>query len=177
MELKNINIFAGNENLMRCWEICEAGDLKMFLVNSEYEDTKLSPHQFNLLKEHLMPHITDIPEDADIFSEAVRPDISSILRAGNMESKADISKRVKAAFTKIKGEVNTLEDSGASLLNTAYNRLQLEPYEVHRIIRMAAIIAKLDDPETANIGTHHIAEAIQYRSVDRRIKEKWQHSN
>lgn len=65
-------------------------------------------------------------------------------------------------------EVCELNDAGRSLLKTAMNRLQLSARAYDRILRVSRTVADLSgSPE---IKIEHLAEAIQYRSLDR---ENW----
>lgn len=57
-------------------------------------------------------------------------------------------------------------DAGSeALLRTAITRLGLSARAYHRVLKIARTLADLDAAD--GIGTPHVAEAIQYRSLDR----------
>lgn len=65
-------------------------------------------------------------------------------------------------------EVCAIDEAGQQLLKTAMEKLGLSARAYDRILKVARTIADLDG--AAKIETQHLAEAIQYRSLDR---ESW----
>lgn len=65
-------------------------------------------------------------------------------------------------------ELCMIDDAGSKLLRQAMDRLKLSARAYDRILKVARTIADLDSSE--DIRTEHLAEAIQYRSLDR---ENW----
>ncbi len=120
--------------------------------------------------------------DIQIDVPAVR--FTDMIRDGYQESSQDILLRVEQArilqfnrFRGLKIFSNTqmtsrhikkfckLDEASVSLLSSAIERLALSARAYTKLIKVARTIADLD--AAADIRAQHIAEAIQYRSLDR----------
>lgn len=120
--------------------------------------------------------------DIQIDVPAVR--FTDIIREGSQESSIQILERVELAriiqqerFKGLKIFSNTqmmsrhikkfckLDEASISLLSSAIERMGLSARAYTRLIKVARTIADLDG--VPDIRSHHIAEAIQYRSLDR----------
>jgi magnesium chelatase family protein len=65
-------------------------------------------------------------------------------------------------------EICAISEAARNLLDRAMQKLQLSARAYDRILKVARTVADLSASE--EIKTEHIAEAIQYRSLDR---ENW----
>jgi magnesium chelatase family protein len=67
--------------------------------------------------------------------------------------------------TKQLNEVCRLDEQGHTMLRMAMDELGLSARAYDRILKVSRTLADLE--AAADIGPHHLAEAIQYRSLDR----------
>ncbi len=124
----------------------------------------------------------------DIHVEVVPVPFSKLSEAHKSESSANVRGRVTQArklqekrFQDFPGihcnaqmnsallqKICTVDEEGRELLKTAMERLGLSARAYDRILKVSRTIADLED--SADIAPVHLAEAIQYRSLDR---ENW----
>lgn len=99
-------------------------------------------------------------------SESIR---KRVIRA--RETQAERYKESKGVYanaqmsSKQLKEICTISTAGANLLKTAMERLNLSARAYDRILKVSRTIADLEGSE--DIKPEHLAEAIQYRSLDR----------
>lgn len=124
----------------------------------------------------------------DLHVEVTPVDFDELAKISNTENSASIRKRVIAAReyqqqrfanhhsvycnAQMSGRMlrkySNPDETGNRLLKTAMERLNLSARAYDRILKVARTIADLGQSET--VGSQHLAEAIQYRSLDR---EQW----
>ena len=120
-------------------------------------------------------HIEVTPISYDELSSQVQEETSSSIRDRVVTARKAQKNRYEKLNTPIHSnaqmgsyELQTfcqLDESSRTILKNAMNKLGLSARAYDRIIKVARTIADLDGAE--EIQTQHIAEAIQYRSLDR----------
>ena len=161
---QSINVLGGNENLLRTYEICLSGGLKLFI---QYDKEEITERQLKAIQERISDVITDSIDNADVLVEITRPEFSQIIN-DRIESVENIEKRANKYKITLKEE--TISAASIQLLKVGYDRLNLQPYDIELIIRIAKVIANMDLSE--NIEVQHIAEALQYRANCKKDKNQ-----
>lgn len=123
----------------------------------------------------------------DIQVEVKRPKIEKISSKEKLETSAQIRERVNKARkiqlerykkygihsnaeldAKMIATFCKLDSKGEELLQNAFRKLKLSVRAYERILKVSRTIADLEGKE--NIEFQHVAEAIQYRSLDKFFK-------
>ena len=119
-------------------------------------------------------HIEVTPVPFDKLSDERKAETSVAIRKRVTHAREIQSSRFEAIpnlhynaqmSTKHIREYCALDDTSKALLKNAMERLNLSARAYDRILKVARTIADLDSAES--VAAHHIAEAIQYRSLDR----------
>lgn len=99
-------------------------------------------------------------------SEAVRARVikARLMQEERFKAEKDTYNNAQMSSKKLK-EICIISQVGANLLKTAMERLNLSARAYDRILKVARTIADLGESE--DIKPEHLAEAIQYRSLDR----------
>ena len=119
--------------------------------------------------------VTPVPFD-DLASAPVGENSASVRKRVIIGKKMQVKRFVdhekvfanSQMSTKDLGVYCKLDEQGRMLLKNAMEKLNLSARAYDRIIKVSRTIADLDEAES--IRTEHLAEAIQYRSLDR---ESW----
>lgn len=122
-------------------------------------------------------HLEIAPVEFDNLSSTVKEESSAQIRERVQKAREIQNKRYKgtdvicnARITPdILHEVCVMTDDANSLLRNVFDKLGLSARAYDRILKVSRTIADIDDSEV--IEKKHIAQAVQYRSLDRKY---WQ---
>ena len=164
------NLHNINENISRAIEISFAGNHPIAFVASK---ELIEAFGMGQLKKDIQTITFDFIgrvnraytfEDADIIVGYSDFDMDSYWRCkdNKKETIEDVFKRINEVDKDLKLQI---ENTARALLKTAKIRINLSLSMVEEVIRVANTIAKLD--KASKIRAEHIAEAIQYRVVER----------
>ena len=130
-----------------------------------------TPTQVNRYRSRISGPLLD---RIDIQVEVSNVDYEDLSSTENSETSAEIKKRVNKT-RKLQLEAGMLKkfcplgEEENAILRAAFDNLGLSARAHSRILKVARTIADLEGSE--NIKSEHIAEAIQYRSLDRKYFE------
>lgn len=118
-------------------------------------------------------HVEVTPVNINELSSVKKSEKSSVIRERVIQARNVQLERFSTyeiycnaqMTTKMTNKYCQLDATSQKLLSTAMDKLGLSARAYERIIRTARTIADLDS--CIDIQTHHIAEAIQFRSLDR----------
>lgn len=122
-------------------------------------------------------HVEVTPVEFNELSSSDPGETSSVIRERVIRARQNQYKRfsdLTGVYANAQMDSNLLkkicriEKAGTVILKTAMEKLNLSARAYDRILKVSRTIADLDDQE--EIKTEHLAEAIQYRSLDR---ESW----
>jgi magnesium chelatase family protein len=143
--------------------VCAPGVVQKYL-------NKISGPLLDRIDIHL--EVTPVPF-SELSSERVSEKSESVRErvVKTRQMQADRFKESKGVYcnaqmsSKMLKSVCKISEEGQQLLKTAMERLGLSARAYDRILKVSRTIADLED--SADIKTSHLAEAIQYRSLDR----------
>lgn len=149
-------------------------DDEQAISNSPHEMQRYLSKISGPLLDRIDIHIEVQPVPFEKLTEDRRGEPSSAIRKRVSKARAFQSERFKELDTvHYNAQMNVkqirsycaLDDSSKTLLKNAMDRLNLSARAYDRILKVARTIADLE--LSPNIAPNHIAEAIQYRSLDR----------
>lgn len=123
-------------------------------------------------------HIEVPPVDFEKLSDDTRGETSAQIKKRVEAARKIQQERLKSTSANCNAQMNSAmtrefckaSDSAMKMLRMAFDRLGLSARAYDKILRVARTIADLDNSEI--IEANHIAEAIQYRSLDRKFWNK-----
>jgi magnesium chelatase family protein len=142
---------------------CGAGNVQKYL-------SKISGPLFDRID----IHVEVVPVPFRELSDARQSEKSEVVRARVIEARRIQEKRFEnipgvycnaQMSAKTLRKVCQLDDAANLILKNAMDKLGLSARAFDRILKVSRTIADIDNQ--SNIGAEHLAEAIQYRSLDR----------
>jgi magnesium chelatase family protein len=125
-------------------------------------------------------HIEVPPVEYDELSGKANEESSESIKARVDKARKIQTERYKNSKTNCNARLTDAEfqdycvitDEAAELLKSAFETMGLSARAYNRILKVARTIADLDESEKIEIA--HVAEAVQYRSLDRKY---WNREN
>lgn len=126
------------------------------------------------LLDRLDLHIEVPPVDYESLSSEIKEESSATIRARVNKARQIQNERYKGTGITCNARLTpsmlkkycVMTDEASTLLKASFEALSMSARAYDRLLKVARTIADLEGRE--NIETHHIAEAIQFRSLDRK---------
>jgi magnesium chelatase family protein len=112
------------------------------------------------------PELLDSVEGEGSAAVAARVEAARLLQLARFEGRDGLYANGQMGARDVRRYCRA-EETGLSLLRSAMARFGLSARSFHRVLKIARTIADLAESET--IRSAHIAEAIQYRGLDRNV--------
>ena len=127
------------------------------------------------LLDRLDLHIEVPPVDFQQLSDTVKAEPSAAIRARVAKTRAVQERRLEGTGISCNAHMSSaqtrqfcrLTDDASFLLKKAFEQLGLSARAYDKVLRVARTIADMEEKE--EIEQEHIAEAVQYRSLDRKF--------
>lgn len=163
-----MNLIPFAEHVSRAYEIAKAGDHTIGFVVDDTDKTQPHPKREDAEMLRDFYGLPESVENPDMIIELAIPHpdaiFSALIPTRKFETLEDIEQRI--ADFRMQGLIvsDDLNSSCLNLLKSAIEKLKLGLCDCHKILAVAKTIAGLGKSE--KIFVEHIAEAIQYRSID-----------
>jgi len=164
------NPIAFAENLSRVYEISRCGDHTIKVINPENSDGHyLTTKDLDLICGYFGIESHD---DADMYIEVPKPEAAQMLMAlansGRYETIEDVNARIKAYSKHPFPEFDRTLGKAENLLKQAISKLDLDFNEIMKVLNVAETIAQMSGANKYSV--EHIAEALQYQSVETHVR-------
>jgi len=156
------NILNYYHNICRVIEIAKVGEFSIGIINNDedFPRDKFTIECRSIVRASGYPNIS-INNLMDMNIE-LQHGIKYFSRQNKIDTPDIVSKRISEARSR---KIEDIYDSASKhLLETATKRLGFVYYDIQMVLKIANAIARLDSAD--KIKAEHIAEAIQYRSVE-----------
>lgn len=161
-----INIIGLYQNLSRMYEIQKVGNFTVsfcYLSDPDDKERSVNPNDIKIVSSFY--GIQPVKE-GELMVEFTRCEFEDIKQAltRKFETLEEIQQRIKTALAFPLPEIDTIGESGYSLIGTCYQRMNMSLYDVEVIQRISQAIARM--AYSSVIKIEHVAEACQYRMID-----------
>lgn len=163
LDLTKINLISVSANISRVYEIAKTGNHTVKLIPSE----GVSVYDIQLLNDFYQ--FPNIEGHCDMYCEVYidYSEISTLFNGRKYETKEDIKQRINQSNQNATPSRN-LSPSCQSLLKAAITKLNLGLSDTLAVIEVSLTIAQMEGSK--DIQPQHIAEAIQYQTIEQNKK-------